>query len=62
MESLIEIVKLFDFERVEGVPTSRTSVLELLSLRRLEENQELISCRQRVREAGGSDAVGLEER
>lgn len=54
--------KLLDLERVDGVPTRRTSVLELLSLRKLEENQEWSSCRQKVREDGGSDADGLVER
>ena len=40
------------------MPTRRTSVLELFNLRKLDENQEWISWRQRVREIGGSEADG----
>lgn len=40
VELLMDIEKLLDLERVEGVPTKRTSVLELLSLRKLDQNQE----------------------
>ena len=35
------------------MPIRRTSVLSLLSLRKLQENQDLISCRQSEREDGG---------
>ncbi len=43
-------------------PMRRTSVLSLLSLRKLEENQDLISCKQTQSEGGGKVEVGLEER
>ena len=35
------------------VPITRTLVLSLLSLRKLQENQDLISCRQSEMEDGG---------
>lgn len=44
------------------VPTRRSSDLLLLSLRKLEENQELSSAKQRVREGGGRVESGLVER
>ena len=44
------------------MPIRRTSVLSLLSLRKLQENQDLISCRQSEREVGGRMEVGLVER
>lgn len=40
VELLMEMEKLLDLERIWCVPTIRTSVLELLSYRKLEENQE----------------------
>lgn len=42
---LILMVKLLHVLSVDGVPIRRTSVLELLSLRKLEENHAFISCR-----------------
>ena len=45
-----------DFE-----PIRTTSVLLLLSLRKFEENQALISGKQAQREEGGKVEVGLEE-
>lgn len=44
------------------VPTKRTSVLSLLSFRKFDGNQDLISERQSVREEGGKLEVGLVER
>ena len=45
--------KLSGWVRVDFVPMRRTSVLLLLSLRTLEENQDLMSCKQSDREDGG---------
>uniref|UniRef100_A0A3Q4HBG5 Secretin receptor n=1 Tax=Neolamprologus brichardi TaxID=32507 RepID=A0A3Q4HBG5_NEOBR len=53
--------KLWDLDKIETVPTSKTSVLLLFSLRKLEENQDLISIRQFEREGGGRIELGLEE-
>lgn len=47
--------------KIDALPTSKTSVLLLLSLRKLEENHDLISIRQFEREVGGRDELGLEE-
>ena len=44
--------KLSTLDRVDLVPTRRSSVLSLLSLRKFEVNQDLISERQWVREGG----------
>lgn len=54
-------VKLGCLERVDFEPIRTTSVLLLLSLRKFEENQALISCKQAQREEGGKVEVGLEE-
>jgi hypothetical protein len=51
--------KLSGFVRVDLVPMRRTSVLLLLSLRKLQVNQDFISCRQSEREVGGRVEVGL---
>jgi len=51
--------KLLIFDRVDLVATRRSSVLSLLSLRKFEVNQSLISSRQLVRDKGGSEEVGL---
>ena len=47
--------------RVDLVPTRRTSVLSLFSLRKLSETHDLISSRQVDRAVGGRVEVGLEE-
>ena len=51
--------KLSTLDRVDLVPTRRSSVLSLFSLRKFEVNQDLISERQWVREEGGRKASGL---
>ena len=51
--------KLSVLDSVDLVPMRRTSVLSLLSLRKFEENQDLISVRQSVREVGGRLEVDL---
>ena len=51
--------KLSTLDRVDLVPTRRSSVLSLLSLRKFEVNQDLISERQWVREDGARVASGL---
>ena len=56
------MVKLGVLVRVDLEPMRRTSVLSLLSFRKLEENQILISCKQSQREEDGKVEVGLEER
>jgi len=53
--------KLSDLVKVD-LPMRRTSVLSLLSLRKLQENHDLISIRQSEREVGGRDPVGLVDR
>ena len=55
----IVMEKLSGFVRVDLVPMRRTSVLLLLSLRKLQVNQDFISCRQSEREVGGRVEVGL---
>ena len=47
---------------VDLVPTRRTSVLLLLSFRKLEVNQDFISVKQEVREEGGRVVDGLADR
>ena len=54
--------KLSGLVRVDFVPMRRTSVLLSLSLRKLEENQDLMSCKQPDREDGGRMVVGLEDK
>lgn len=54
--------KLLHFVKVDLVPMRRTSVLLLFSLRKLPENQDLISCRQSEREEGRRAEVGLVDR
>ena len=54
--------KLSAFERVDLVPIRSSSVLSLLSLRKLEGNQDLSSVKQSVREEGGRVELGLLER
>ena len=49
-------------DNVDLIPTSKISVLLLFSLRKLEDNHDLISYRQVVREEGGSVVFGLLER
>ena len=51
--------KLSTLDRVNLVPIRRSSVLSLLSLRKFEVNQDLISERQWVREEGGRVVSGL---
>ena len=55
----IVMEKLSGFVRVDLVQMRRTSVLLLLSLRKLQVNQDFISCRQSEREVGGRVEVGL---
>ena len=54
--------KTFDLVKVDLMPIRRTSVSSLLSLRKLQENQDLISCRQSEREVGGRMKLGLLDR
>lgn len=49
-------------ERADLVPTRRSSVLSLLSLRKLSVDQDLISEKQWGREDGGRAASGLLDR
>ena len=58
----MERERLSALDRVDLVPTRRTSVLSLLSFRKLEVNQDFISDRQEVREAGGRVVDGLPDR
>lgn len=51
--------ELLALYRVDLVSKRRSSVLSLLSLRKFEVNQALISERQKVREEGGRMALGL---
>lgn len=62
MELSIVREKLLDLDRVDLVPTRRSSVLSLFNLRKFEVNQDLISERQWVREEGGREELGLLER
>ena len=62
VELLIVIEKLLVLDNVDLVPTKRSSDLLLLSLRRLEENHEFSSAKQRVREDGGRAESGLVDR
>ena len=55
----IVMEKLSGFIWVDLVLMRRTSVLLLLSLRKLQVNQDFISCRQSEREVGGRVEVGL---
>ena len=55
----IVMEKLPGFVRVDLVPMRRTSVLLLLSLRKLQVNQDFFSCKQSEREVGGRVEVGL---
>ena len=58
----IVMEKLSGFVRVDLVPMRRTSVLLLLSLRKLEVNHVFNSEMQSVREVGGRVDEGLVER
>lgn len=62
MELSIVREKLSVLDKVDLVPTRRSSVLSELSLRKLEVNQDLISERQWVREEGGREVSGLLDR
>ena len=57
----MERVKPGCLERVDLEPIRTASVLSELSLRKFEENHDLISCKQAQREEGGKVVVGLEE-
>ena len=57
----MERVRLGCLVSVDFEPMRAISVLLLLSLRKWEENQDLISCRQAQREGGGRADEGLEE-
>lgn len=54
--------KLLALDRVDLVPTRRSSVLSLFNLRKFAVSQDLISERQRVREEGGRVELGLVDR
>ena len=58
----MEREKLSVLDNIDLVPTRRTSVLSLLSLRKFDVNQDLISVMQLMREEGGRLRVGLLER
>ncbi len=53
--------KLLDLDRVDLVLISKISVLSMLSLKKLTDNEDFISCRQSQREAGGREDLGLVE-
>ncbi len=55
----ISTEKQSDLVRVDLVPTRKTSVLLLLSFRKLTESQSLISAKQLVKEGGGKVTEGL---
>ncbi len=55
-------VKQLDLVKVDFVPISKTSVLLLLSFRKLAEIQSIISAKRLVKEGGGKYLEGLEER
>ena len=57
----MERVKLGCLVSVDLEPMRAISVLSLLSLRKWEGNQDLISCRQAQRLEGGKVDEGLEE-
>lgn len=46
---------------MKAVPTSNTSVLLLLNLRKFKENHDLISMKQSESEVGQWEELGLEE-
>ena len=54
--------KLSALDRVDLVPTRRSSVLSLFNLRKFAVSQNLMSERQWVREKGGRVELGLLER
>ena len=54
--------KVLTFASVDLVPRRSISVLLQFSLRKFEVNQVFISERQSVREEGGSEELGLQER
>ncbi len=54
--------KLLDFDKIDFVPTRRTSVLSVFSLRKLRENQDLISSKQPKREEKIRVEFGLEDK
>lgn len=54
--------KLLTLDKVDLVPTMRSSVLSLSSFRKLEVNQDLISEKQWVREEGDREVSGLPDR
>ena len=54
--------KLLTLASVDLVPRRSISVLLLFNLRKFEVNQVFISERQSVREGGGSEELGLQER
>lgn len=58
----IEKEILLALDRVDLVPIRRTSVLSLLSFKKLEVNQDLISDKHEVREGGGRVTDGFPER
>ena len=57
----MDMEKRLCFARMDLVPTRRTSVLSLFSLRKLSENPDLISSRQLDRAVGGIVEEGLVE-
>ena len=61
MELSMDMEKGLCFAGVDLVPTTRTSVLSLLSLRKLSKNHDLISSRQSDRAMSGSRLGGKAE-
>ncbi len=65
-EEIIELStereKLLDFNKLDFVPTRRTSVLSVFSLRKLRENQDLISSKQPKKEEERRVEFGLEDK
>ncbi len=57
-----ESEKLLDFDKLDLVPTRRTSVSSVFSLRKLRENQNLISSKQPKREEERRVEFGLEDK
>lgn len=62
MELLMDMEKVLSIAKVDLVPMRMTSVLSLLSLKKLSENHDLVSSKQLDRAVGGRVEVGLVER
>ncbi len=57
-----ESEKLLDFDKLDLIPTRRTSVSSVFSLRKLRENQNWISSKQPKREEERRVEFGLEDK